>query len=301
MAPQPPLQDRHAQRADELGDQLRAYYLLRDAKRQDLTDAIAQLTQTAPAISHRLTNHLTNAALASKSPVRTYDILGWMAPALPEDVVAALTTWQEYLHQEVFLRSRLARYEWRGTAADLAEIPGGGSLDEWTSDHQSAAKASRIARFGLETKENTSGLQTFEQIYDGRAMWMQLEFLRAGLQVRQVRLEWAGRFERYGGSRAKAWEAGRNVDRKVVGWVEGALEWLDGKEREGVLVPEYRDVGFLRAMLEAERERLLNRKEEVDGVVGEKSADDEEMAQDEEIRDEQELEDAGGIALGGAG
>ncbi|KAI7420088.1 hypothetical protein KC336_g9107, partial [Hortaea werneckii] len=163
MAAQSPLQDFHTQRADELGDRLRAHYLLRATKRQDLTDAIAQLTQTSPALSHRLTDHLTNAALASKSPVRTYDIVGWMAPALPEDVVAALNAWQQYLHQEVFLRSRLARYEWRGAAADGVEIPGGGSLDEWTSDDQSAAEASRTARFGLETRENTGGLQTFEQ------------------------------------------------------------------------------------------------------------------------------------------
>lgn len=130
---------------------------------------------------------------------------------------------------------------------------------------------------------------------------MQLELLRAGLQVRQVRLECAGEFERYGGSRAEEWAAGRNVDRKVVEWIEGALEWWDGKVREGVLGLEEGNVGFLRVMLEAERERLLRRKDEVDGVGGEESADDEEMTQDEETGDEQMDRGEGGVAPGGPG
>lgn len=130
---------------------------------------------------------------------------------------------------------------------------------------------------------------------------MQLELLRAGLQVRQVRLECAEEFERYGGSRAKEWAAGRNVDRKVVEWIEGALEWWDGKVREGVLGLEEGNVGFLRVMLEAERERLLRRKDEVDGVGGEESADDEEMTQDEETGDEQMDRGEGGVAPGGPG
>ncbi|KAI7366175.1 hypothetical protein KC354_g4314, partial [Hortaea werneckii] len=190
-----PHQTPRPRRADVLGDQLQTHYLLRDTKRQDLTDAIAQLTGASPALSHRLTTHLTNAAIASKSPVRTYDILGWMAPALPNYVAAALYAWQEFLHEEVFLRNRLARHEWRHTADDCAEIPGGGKLDEWTSDDQFAAEASRTSRFGLETRDSAGGLQTFEQIYEGREMWMQLELLRAGSQVRQVRLECAGEFE----------------------------------------------------------------------------------------------------------
>ncbi|KAI7158003.1 hypothetical protein KC349_g5174 [Hortaea werneckii] len=288
-------------RADVLGDQLRAHYLLRDTKRQDLTDAITQLTGASPELSNRLTTHLTNAAIASKSPVRTYDILGWMAPALPNYVAAALYAWQEFLHQEVFLRYRLARHEWRGTVDDRAKIPGGGRLDEWTSDDQFAAEASRSSRFGLETRDSAGGLQTFEQIYEGREGWMQLEFLRAGLQVRQVRLEYARRAERYGGSRAREWEAGRNVDRKVVGWIEGALGWLDGKEREGVLGLQDGDVGLVRLMLEAERERLLWRKDEVDGVAGEESEDDEEMAQDEETGDDQKQRGQGGVDPGGPG
>lgn len=224
-----------------------------------------------------------------------------MAPALPNYVAAALHAWQEFLHEEVFLRNRLTRYEWRGTVDDRAEIPGDGRLDEWTSDDQYAAETSRTSRFGLETRENPGGLQAFEQIYEGREMWMQLELLRAGLQVRQVRLEWAGAFERYGGSRAEEWEAGRNVDRKVVVWVEGALEWLDGKEREGVLGLEEGNVGSLRVMLEAERERLLRRRDEVDGVGGEESAEDEEMTEGEEIGDEQGHGGEGGVAPGGAG
>ncbi|KAI6838362.1 hypothetical protein KC332_g2048 [Hortaea werneckii] len=299
MATQPHLQN-NPERADELGDQLRAHYLLRDTKRQDLTDAIVELTQTSPVLSHRLTTHLANAALASKSPVRTYDILGWMAPALPPDVVVALNAWQEYLHQEVFLRSRLARYEWRNTATDLTEIPGSGRVDEWTSDDQFAADASRRSRFGLETRESAEGLQTFEQIYEGREMGMQVEFLRAGLQIRQVRLEFARRSERYGGSRAKEWEAGRNVDRKVVEWVERALGWMNEKEREGVLRLGEGSVGALRDMLEDQREVLLMRKEEVDGKGGEESTDDKEMAQDEEIGHEQEQGGQGGVALEGA-
>ncbi|KAI7407433.1 hypothetical protein KC328_g537, partial [Hortaea werneckii] len=196
-SPSPP-QTPRPRRADVFGDQLRAHYLLRDTKRQDLTDAIAQLTGASPALSHRLATHLTNAAIASKSPVRTYDILGWMAPALPDYLAAALYAWQEFLHEEVFLRNRLARHEWRHTADDPAEIPGGGRLDEWTSDDQFAAEASRTSRFGLETRDSAGGLQTFEQIYEGREMGMQFELLRAGLQVRQVRLECAGEFERYG-------------------------------------------------------------------------------------------------------
>ncbi|KAI6915131.1 hypothetical protein KC318_g179 [Hortaea werneckii] len=298
-SPSPPKTPR-PRRADVLGDQLRAHYLLRDTKRQDLTDAIAQLTGASPALSHRLTTHLTNAAIASKSPVRTYDILGWMAPALPKYVAAALYAWQEFLHEEVFLRNRLARYEWRHTANDRAEIPGEGRLDEWTSDDQFAAEALRTSRFGLETRESAGGLQTFEQVYEGREMGMQLELLRAGLQVRLVRLECAGEFERYGGSRAE-WEAGRNVDRKVVGWIEGALEWLDGKGREGVLRLEEGNVEFLRVMLEAERERLLKRKDEVDGIGGEESAHDEEMEHDEETGDEQGHGGEGGVAPGGPG
>ncbi|GAB1732377.1 hypothetical protein NU195Hw_g1355t1 [Hortaea werneckii] len=288
MAARPPLQNHNAERADELGDRLRAHYLLRDPKRQDLTRAITQLTQTSPALSHRLTTHLTNAALASKSPVRTYDILGWMAPALPYHVVVALNAWQDYLHKEVHLRSKLARYEWRNTVDDLAEIPGAGRLDEWTSDDQFAADASRTSRFGVETRDSAGGLQTFEQIYEGREMGMQVESLRAALQVRQVRLEFARGSERYGGWWAKEWEAGGNVDRKVVVWIEGALEWLDGKEREGVLRLEEGDVGVVMDMLVAERERILKRKEEVDGKVDEESADDEEMAIDEETEDEQD-------------
>ncbi|KAI7277218.1 hypothetical protein KC345_g6734 [Hortaea werneckii] len=300
MAAQPHLQN-NPERADELGDQLHAHYLLRAAKRQDLADAIAELTQTFPAPSHRLTTHLTNAALASKSPVRTYDILGWMAPALPPDVAAALNAWQEYLHQEVFLRSRLARYEWRNTAADLAGIPRGGRLDEWTSDDQFAAEASRSSRFGLETRDSMGGLQTFEQIYEGREMGMQVEFVRAGLEVRQVRLEFARRSERYGGSRAKEWEAGRNVDRKVLLWIEAAYWWMNEKEREGALRLEQGNVGGLRVMLEAERERILKRKEEVDGKGDEESADDGEMAHDEETGHEQEQGGEGGVALEAAG
>ncbi|KAI7206783.1 hypothetical protein KC365_g16952, partial [Hortaea werneckii] len=177
-SPSPP-QTPRPRRADVFGDQLRAHYLLRDTKRQDLTDAIAQLTGASPALSHRLATHLTNAAIASKSPVRTYDILGWMAPALPDYLAAALYAWQEFLHEEVFLRNRLARHEWRHTADDPAEIPGGGRLDEWTSDDQFAAEASRTSRFGLETRDSAGGLQTFEQIYEGREMGMQFELLRA--------------------------------------------------------------------------------------------------------------------------
>ncbi|KAI7554614.1 hypothetical protein KC331_g425 [Hortaea werneckii] len=299
-SPSPPLSP-PSRRADVIGDQLQAHYLLRLTKRQDLTDAIAQLTDASPALSHRLTTHLTNAAIASKSPVRTYDILAWMAPALPDYLAAALSAWQQFLHEEVFLRNRLARHEWRHTADGLSEILGEGRLDEWTSDDQFAAEASRTSRFGLETRDSGGGLQTFEQIYEGREVWMQLEFLRAGLQVRQVRLEYARRAERYGGSRAEEWEAGRNVDRKVVGWIEGALGWLDGKVREGVFRFEEGKVGSLRVLLEAERERLLGRKDEVDGVGGEESAVDEEMAQDEETGDEREQGGAGGVAPGGPG
>ncbi|KAI7349845.1 hypothetical protein KC320_g5854 [Hortaea werneckii] len=298
MAAQPHLQN-NPERADEVGDQLQAHYLRRATKLQDLTDAIAELAQTSPALSHRLTTHLTNAALASKSPVRTYDILGWMDPALPIDVVAPLRNWQEYLHEEVFLRSRLARYEWRGTVDDHAEIAGGERLDEWTSDDQLAAEASRTSRFGFETRDSAGGLQTLKQIYEGREMGMQVESLRAGLQVRQVRLEFARRSERYGGSRAREWEAGGNVDRKVLEWIEGALEWLDGKEREGFLGLEEGNVGVWRDMLEAERERLLKRKEEVDGAGSEGSAGDEEMALDEDTGDEQDQ--GGGVAVGPGG
>ncbi|GAB1739811.1 hypothetical protein NU219Hw_g4746t1 [Hortaea werneckii] len=288
-------------RADQLGDRLRAHYLLRNTKRQDLTDAIAQLTGASPDLLNRLTNHLTNAAIASKSPVRTYDILGWMAPALPDYVVAALHAWQEYLHEEVFLRNRLARYEWRETTDDRAEIPGGGKLDEWTSDDQFAAEASRTSRFGQETRDSAGGLQTFEQIYEGREVWMQLELLRAGLQVRQVRLECAGEFERYGGSRAEEWEAGRNVDRKVLMWIEGALEWLAGRSSEGFLRLEEGNVGFLKVTMEAERKRLLRRKDEVDGVGGEEGTDDEEMADGDETGDEQGHGGESGVASGGPG
>ncbi|KAI7232835.1 hypothetical protein KC330_g5710 [Hortaea werneckii] len=297
-SPSPP-QTPRPRRADQLGDQLRAHYVLRATKRQDLTDAIAQLTGASPALSHRLTTLFTNASIASKSPVRTYDILGWMAPALPDYIAAALSAWQEFLHEGVFLRNRLARHEWRHTADDHAEIPGGGRLDEWTSDDQFAAEASRTSRFGLETRDSAGGLQAFEQIYAGREMWMQLELLRAGLQVRQVRLECAGESERYGGSRAEEWEAGRNVDRKVVLWIEGALEWLAGRVSEGVLRLEEGNVRFLRVMLKAERERLLRRKDEVDGVGGEEGADDEEMADDDETEDEQEHGGEGGVAPGG--
>ncbi|KAK1074956.1 hypothetical protein LTR12_006324 [Friedmanniomyces endolithicus] len=165
-------------RVDATGDRLRLHYRTEYLIRQ-------HFAQQQPVSFAAFQTHYTNAQIISQGEVRTIDILTWMSKDIPPAVNAAIVKVQTYLHREAVLRHDLAVLEFRELDAN----------DDWTGDHNYAVTRYGGAKFGFETK--AAGMSTLVLRHEDQGLKF-LQYLRAGLDARVVRVNHASISSRYG-------------------------------------------------------------------------------------------------------
>ncbi|KAK0269607.1 hypothetical protein LTR35_014720 [Friedmanniomyces endolithicus] len=175
---------------DAAGDRLTLHYRTEVFIRGELAATIQRFAQQQPASFAAFQTHYTNAQIVSQGEVRTIDILTWMSKDIPPAVNTAIIELQTYLHEEAFLRHDLAVLKFR-------EL----TTNDWTADHK-GGNATLILRHQDQGKHL-------------------LQYLRAGLDARVVRVNDASISSRYG---AQNWHD--SVEGKTYKWITAVVRYL---------------------------------------------------------------------------
>ncbi|KAK0861581.1 hypothetical protein LTS02_007713 [Friedmanniomyces endolithicus] len=195
-------------RVDAAGDRLTLHYRTEVFIRGELAATIQRFAQQQPASFAAFQTHYTNAQIISQGEVRTIDILTWMSKDIPPAVNTAIIKLQTYLHEEAFLRHDLAVLEFR-------EL----TTNDWTADHKYAVARHGRAKFGFETKG--AGIATIILRHQDQGKHL-LQYLRAGLDARVVRVNDASISSRYG---AQNWHD--SVEGKTYKWITAVVRYLN--------------------------------------------------------------------------
>ncbi|KAK0315062.1 hypothetical protein LTR82_012843 [Friedmanniomyces endolithicus] len=195
-------------RVDAAGDRLMLHYRTEVIISRDLAAVIQRFAQQQPASFAAFQTHYTNAQIISQGEVRTIDILTWMSKDIPPAVNTAMVKLQTYLHEEAFLRHDLA-------VLKLREL----NTNDWTADHKYAVARHSRAKFGFETKG--AGMATLALRHQDQGKHL-LQYLRAGLDARVIRVNDASISSRYG---AQNWHD--SVEGKMDKWITAVVRYLN--------------------------------------------------------------------------